>query len=137
MIKTLEEAKIASSSLNPLTQILKFTVNEPDYLCLELNKELLETLESGQRYKTHKMFKKYYELQMKLFHYSLVIRGDPDDHAVLCTENKTYDLKDTETSNSMLIMKSLKFPKDVKHLQDSSNVDRTVEIQIVNFLIYF
>lgn len=47
--KTLEEAKIASSSLNPLTQILKFTINEPDYLCLELNKELQESLESGQR----------------------------------------------------------------------------------------
>jgi hypothetical protein len=48
--KTLEEAKIAFCSLNPLTQILKFTINEPDYLCLELNKELQESLESGQRY---------------------------------------------------------------------------------------
>jgi Sister chromatid cohesion protein Dcc1 len=65
--------------------------------------------------------------------HSLVIRGDKDDNAVLCTENKTYELKDTETSNSLLIMKTLKFPKDVTSLQGSSNVDRIVEVQIVTY----
>ncbi|XP_059485151.1 sister chromatid cohesion protein DCC1 [Neocloeon triangulifer] len=112
--RTLEEAKIKTTWLNPVTQIIRFADEEPEYKCLELNKDLLETLESGQ---------------------SLVIRGDKNDNAVLCTSSKTYDLKDTETSNSLLIMQSLTYHKDIKHLQ-GDDIDRTVEIKIVDKLVH-
>lgn len=41
----------------------------------------------------------------------LVIRGDKTDHAVLCTDDKTYDLKVAETSNTLLVLKDC-FTKD-------------------------
>ena len=37
----------------------------------------------------------------------LVIRGDKDEMAVLCTKDKTYDIKEAEISNSMLIIPHL------------------------------
>ena len=36
--------------------------------------------------------------------YSLVIRGDQDERAVLCSEDKTYDLKIADTSNLLLLV---------------------------------
>jgi sister chromatid cohesion protein DCC1 len=59
-----------------------------------------------------------------------VIRGDKNDNAVLCTSDKTFDLKDTETSNSLLIMKSLKFPKDVEKYKQP-DAARIIETKIV------
>ena len=41
-------------------------------------------------------------------HCRVVIRGQADDSAVLCTKNKTYDLKLAETSNTMLLLPDLK-----------------------------
>lgn len=37
------------------------------------------------------------------------IKGDPDENAVLCTSNKTYDIKEAETSNSLLLVPDLLF----------------------------
>lgn len=35
--------------------------------------------------------------------------GDPDENVVLCTNNKTYDVKEAETSNSLLLIPDLLF----------------------------
>ena len=43
---------------------------------------------------------------------SVVIRGQPSDDAVVCTERQTYELKLVETSNTLLLAPSLKTPKD-------------------------
>ena len=46
---------------------------------------------------------------------TLVIRGDGDDSAVLCSGNTTFDLKEAETSNSFLLLEGLHYPdKDAK-----------------------
>ncbi|CAH2097617.1 unnamed protein product [Euphydryas editha] len=39
----------------------------------------------------------------------LIFKGDPDENAVLCTSNKTYDIKEAETSNSLLLVPDLLF----------------------------
>ena len=41
---------------------------------------------------------------------TLVIRGDGDDSAVLCSDNMTFDLKEAETSNSFLLIEGLHYP---------------------------
>ena len=56
---------------------------------IEVDSDLANTLEEGQE---------------------LVFRGDEDDNAVLCTNNKTYEIKEAETSNSILILDNLTFP---------------------------
>lgn len=35
--------------------------------------------------------------------------GDPEENVVLCTSNKTYDVKEAETSNSLLLIPNLLF----------------------------
>lgn len=44
--------------------------------------------------------------------YRLVIRGDRQDEAVLCTSDKTFELRQAHTSNSLLLCPSLHYPKD-------------------------
>ena len=44
---------------------------------------------------------------------SVVIRGDPSEEAVLCTDDKTYELRIADTSNALLITPNLILPKDV------------------------
>ena len=41
-----------------------------------------------------------------------MIRGDPNEEAVLCTDEKTYELRVADTSNALLIVPSLTLPKD-------------------------
>ena len=43
---------------------------------------------------------------------SVVIRGDPSEEAVLCTDDKTYELRIADTSNALLITPNLILPKD-------------------------
>lgn len=45
--------------------------------------------------------------------FRLVLRGQKTDKAVLCTKNKTFDIKEAETSNSLLLIPNLKFAEDV------------------------
>ena len=40
----------------------------------------------------------------------VVLRGDRDDNAVLCTNDKTFELKVAETSNTLLLTPSLSDP---------------------------
>ena len=42
----------------------------------------------------------------------MVIRGDSSEDAVLCTDDKTYELRIADTSNALLITPTLILPKD-------------------------
>ncbi|XP_012862055.1 sister chromatid cohesion protein DCC1 [Echinops telfairi] len=44
----------------------------------------------------------------------LVIRGDKDDQAVLCSKDQTYDLKIADTSNMLLFIPGCKTPEQLK-----------------------
>lgn len=45
-----------------------------------------------------------------IFSCSFVIRGDKDEQAVLCSKDKTYDLKIADTSNLLLFIPGCKTP---------------------------
>ncbi|KAJ8315898.1 hypothetical protein KUTeg_006550 [Tegillarca granosa] len=45
----------------------------------------------------------------------VVIRGDKDEGAVLCTGSKTYDIKEAEISNSMLLVPGLVLGTDLEN----------------------
>jgi sister chromatid cohesion protein DCC1 len=47
-----------------------------------------------------------------LWNYRVVFKGEQNESAVLCTENKTYDVKEAETSNSILLLPELTFPNE-------------------------
>lgn len=49
----------------------------------------------------------------------MLFSGDPDENVVLCTNNKTYDVKEAETSNSLLLVPDLLFAA-------STGVDETI-----------
>ena len=43
----------------------------------------------------------------------LTIRGDEIENAVICSRDKTYDIKEAETSNSLLLVPSIVFPDTI------------------------
>ncbi|KAI5638352.1 sister chromatid cohesion protein dcc1 domain-containing protein [Phthorimaea operculella] len=50
----------------------------------------------------------------------LMFKGDPEENVVLCTDNKTYDVKEAETSNSLLVIPNLLFAA-------STGLDETIK----------
>lgn len=46
----------------------------------------------------------------------LVIRGDSNDDAVLCTKDKTFELRAADTSNMLLLTPSLAFSGDTSEI---------------------
>lgn len=54
----------------------------------------------------------------------MVFKGDQKESAVLCTETKTYDVKEAETSNSILLLPELTFPDE--ELSGTKLIDRKV-----------
>ena len=86
----------------PTSQVLRFTdknLYNNNYKLFELDKNTLDILQSGQ---------------------SLHITGDDDEDAVLCTENQTYDLLETETSNTLMLVNNLQFFDDLKDVTERS-----------------
>ncbi|GMT31359.1 hypothetical protein PFISCL1PPCAC_22656 [Pristionchus fissidentatus] len=65
-------------------QQFQFTAPFPtkEYRLIELTPSLLEAFERGD---------------------SFAFRGDADENAVMCTATRTYDVKETETSNTMML----------------------------------
>lgn len=74
-------------------QLLHFgpQLNSDDIKLLELPHEVLTAVSGGQK---------------------VVIRGDPSEDAVLCTAEKTYELREADTSNALLICPTLSLPKN-------------------------
>lgn len=58
-------------------------------------------------------------------HTSLVIRGDKDERAVVCSGDRTYDLKMADTSNLLLLVPGGKTPDQLTNSQDGSNLAHT------------
>lgn len=62
----------------------------------------------------------------------MVFKGDQNESAVLCTESKTYDVKEAETSNSILLLPELKYPDE--ELNETELINRKVMF-IINKVI--
>ncbi|KAK7100068.1 sister chromatid cohesion protein DCC1-like [Littorina saxatilis] len=90
----LKYAKLETSDVRPCVQTIFFSENlENDTVkLLELDATVLDALQAGDR---------------------VTLRGDKDDHAVLCTKNQTFDMKDAELSNSMLLLRHLDYGPDL------------------------
>ncbi|XP_074538755.1 sister chromatid cohesion protein DCC1 [Halichoeres trimaculatus] len=100
---TLEIAKLKAEDLQKTIHCLSFgeNVSSADYCLMELDDTLCKHIEAGQ---------------------SLVIRGDKDERAILCSSDKTYDLKLADTSNVLLFVPGCKTPDQLTNSQDSSQV---------------
>ena len=60
---------------------------------LEVTKDVAECLKSGD---------------------ILTIRGDESENAVLCSSNKTFDIKEAETSNSLMMLDKVTLPVNIE-----------------------
>ncbi|XP_012707485.2 sister chromatid cohesion protein DCC1 [Fundulus heteroclitus] len=101
---TLEIAKLKEEDLVPTVQCLSFgdNVSSADYCLMELDETLCRHIEAGD---------------------SLVIRGDKDEHAVLCSSDRTYDLKIADTSNLLLFVPGCRTPEQLTDSRDGSRVE--------------
>lgn len=50
--------------------------------------------------------------------FRVVFRGGNDDKVVICTDNETFEVKEAETSNSLLIVSNLVFPTDIRECEN-------------------
>ncbi|XP_077207713.1 sister chromatid cohesion protein DCC1 isoform X2 [Paroedura picta] len=91
---TLQVAKVDPAELLPAAQCLSFSAqaDAADCYLLQLEPELCAELEAGR---------------------SLVIRGDKEEHAVLCSKNQTYDMKIADTSNMLLFIPACETPEQL------------------------
>ncbi|OXB61515.1 hypothetical protein ASZ78_013948 [Callipepla squamata] len=64
------------------------------------------------------------------FFFSLVIRGEKDEKAVLCSKDKTYDMKIADTSNTLLFIPGCKTPEELNADEASCNI---IHSQIAGF----
>uniref|UniRef100_A0A3P9NX61 Sister chromatid cohesion protein DCC1 n=1 Tax=Poecilia reticulata TaxID=8081 RepID=A0A3P9NX61_POERE len=100
---TLEIAKLKEEDLLSTVHCLSFgdNVSSSDYCLMELDETLCKLIEAGE---------------------SLVIRGDKDERAVLCSSDKTYDLKIADTSNLLLLVPGCRTPDQLSDDQDSIHI---------------
>ncbi|XP_026249673.2 sister chromatid cohesion protein DCC1 [Urocitellus parryii] len=106
---TLQVAKLNAAELLPTVHCLSFGLGASgaaagDFCLLELEPALCQQLEAG---------------------HSLVIRGDKDEQAVLCSKDKTYDLKIADTSNMLLFIPGCKTPDQLKMEETQCNIIHT------------
>uniref|UniRef100_A0A3B4BIG8 Sister chromatid cohesion protein DCC1 n=1 Tax=Periophthalmus magnuspinnatus TaxID=409849 RepID=A0A3B4BIG8_9GOBI len=108
---TLQIAKLKEEDLQTTIHCLSFGehVSSADYCLMELDDNLCKQIEGGQ---------------------SLVIRGEKDERAVLCSGDKTYDLKIADTSNLLLFVPGCQTADQLPNNLDSSHV---VHAQIWGF----
>ncbi|XP_049789210.1 sister chromatid cohesion protein DCC1 isoform X2 [Schistocerca nitens] len=110
----IHHAKLEESELLPVTQILNFASRSEaveNYRLFQLDTKLLNTLEEGD---------------------SLVLRGGKEESAVLCTQNKTFEIKEAETSNSMLLLPGISWSHDA----DIDTEDRILDERQVLGVFY-
>uniref|UniRef100_A0A8C0GE44 Sister chromatid cohesion protein DCC1 n=1 Tax=Chelonoidis abingdonii TaxID=106734 RepID=A0A8C0GE44_CHEAB len=108
---TLHIAKLNPVELLPPVHCLSFSPRASAGECclLQLEPGLCAELEAGR---------------------SLVIRGEKDEQAVLCSKDKTYDMKIADTSNTLLFIPGCKTPEQLLADQASCNIIHT---QIAGF----
>ena len=94
-------AKLETSELLPNTQVVEFSnhlIDQGVIKILEIPNQLADDLAGGA---------------------SLTIRGDGNDSAVLCSKDKTFDVKEAETSNSLLLVDKIRFPGESQSLHET------------------
>uniref|UniRef100_A0A671PP38 Sister chromatid cohesion protein DCC1 n=1 Tax=Sinocyclocheilus anshuiensis TaxID=1608454 RepID=A0A671PP38_9TELE len=93
---TLQIAKVKEEDLQPVTYCLSFggNVSSGDYCLMELDETLCKHIEAG----------------------------DKDEHAVLCSEEKTYALKFADTSNLLLFVPGCKTPDQLPDISASAQL---------------
>ncbi|NXG51947.1 DCC1 protein, partial [Psilopogon haemacephalus] len=108
---TLQTAKLNPAELLPVAHCLSFgpRAGAGDYCLLQLEPGLGAQLEAGC---------------------SLVIRGEKHEQVVLCSKDKTYDMKIADTSNMLLFIPGCKTPEQLKADQASCNI---IHSQIAGF----
>jgi len=91
----ISHAKLIESDLLPLSQVVSFTTSMmgEEIKLLEVTKDVAECLKSGD---------------------ILTIRGDESENAVLCSSNKTFDIKEAETSNSLMMLDKVTLPANIE-----------------------
>lgn len=83
-------AKLDERKLTTITQALYYPTDDnyaEDVKLLELNPHLLAAIKEGQ---------------------TLAFKGGLNEKLVLCTETKTFDVKEAEISNSLMLVPNLK-----------------------------
>ncbi|XP_047540073.1 sister chromatid cohesion protein DCC1 [Vanessa atalanta] len=106
--KVIKTAKLHESELTETTQVLRFPGPDQQNHNLRLmllDDNLLKEIEAGNQ---------------------LIFKGDTDENAVLCTSNKTYDIKEAETSNSLLLVPDLLFAASTG--LDETNANNSMEV---------
>ncbi|XP_046460037.1 sister chromatid cohesion protein DCC1-like [Daphnia pulex] len=86
-------AKLTESDIKKESHVLQFIpqiLDSKQVKLLEVNKDTLEYIKSGE---------------------CLFIKGGEDAHVVVCSNSKTFEFKEAETSNSLLLMPSLNHGK--------------------------
>ena len=67
---------------------------------------------------------------------SLIIRGENNENAVVCTNNSTFSFKVAEISNPLLVATNLKFPsKDDLNKENETRCVHSVEVN--RFILKF
>ncbi|NWS39027.1 DCC1 protein, partial [Probosciger aterrimus] len=108
---TLQTAKVNPAELLPVVHCLSFGPQAASGECclLQLEPGLCAEIEAGC---------------------SLVIRGEKDEQAVLCSKDKTYDMKIADTSNMLLFVPGCRTPEQLNADQESCNI---IHSQIAGF----
>lgn len=111
VVKIMKFAKLDLSQVSPNVQQLYFSpaMSGDSIKLLELNDQTLACLESGN---------------------SLVFKGEGNENVVLCTDKETYEVKDAEISNSLLIVPDLKLDEQVKSVVPSASEPREEELNL-------
>ncbi|XP_020291297.1 sister chromatid cohesion protein DCC1 [Pseudomyrmex gracilis] len=109
----LELAAIKETDLNIVTQSLYSAAQMPDSLMLlEVNEHILKELNEGD---------------------AVSFRGTKQDEAILCTSNRTYEVKEAEISNSWLLVPNLKLSQSTsKQKANERIVDNKTITKIFN-----
>ncbi|KAF5274409.1 hypothetical protein FQA39_LY07289 [Lamprigera yunnana] len=114
--KALSLAKLEPSNIHPHTQVISFTSNElhnNHFKLLQLDANLIEQFtKSG----------------------TIHIKGLDDENAVICTETSTFEVLETETSNSLLLVENLKFKNDVENIKEKATSEVTVHSMFYDYL---
>lgn len=86
--KILQFAKLELNCLSPNVQQINFAkaLQADEIKLLELNKDVEHYVENGGK---------------------LILKGNATENCVLCTDNKTFEVKDTEISNALLLTRGV------------------------------
>ncbi|KAF2365200.1 Rho GTPase-activating protein domain [Trinorchestia longiramus] len=99
----MEFAKVDKTNLFSVSQTIEFPpeYSPDDFLLMQLPERLIDSVKEG---------------------YELVLRGEAEDHAVLCTDRETFEVREAETSNSLVLVPSLLVPQDFQEESESRQI---------------